>query len=262
MSIETDKLGLPIEYKQLPQFFDSHNVNKDTDAKNAVIEKLLKNHNVHSVYDITCGTGSQVLYLSQRGYQVRGSDLCPDLIEQAKLKAAQLKLDVLLEVSDMRTAQKGKFDAVISIFSAIGHLSRADFEIALDNIRSNLKKGGIYVFDIFNLEALSDEVIATFVMDIEDEVNGVKFRNRQFSELDRNNGLLISHDCYSIYDGDTEKEQKNTFALQIYTFSELKELLIRKGFEIVSQYDINGNEFIPETSLNMLIVAKLSSLTY
>ena len=256
MTIDTKDLGLPIEYKTLPKFFDSHNINNDTENKNALIERLLKNHNAHSVYDMTCGTGSQVLYLAQRGYEVIGSDLCPELITQAQLKSKVLNLDIPLEVDDIRTAQKGQFDAVISIFSAIGHLSQPDFEVALKNIRHNLKTNGIYVFDIFNLQALTDEVISTFVMDIKNEVDGVIFHNHQTSELDRENGLLISHDHYTIEDSNNKEEQTNTFALKIYTIEEIEALLKKSGFEVINMYDVDGNEFIAETSINMLIVAK------
>lgn len=256
MPKDTNDLGLPIEYKTLPEFFDSHNINKDTDNKNALIANLLKQHQAHTIYDMTCGTGSQVLYLAQRGYEIIGSDLCSDLIKQARLKAESLNLTVSLEVDDIRTAQRGQFDAVISIFSAIGHLSQPDFEIALNNIRHNLTDGGIYIFDIFNLQALTDEVISTFVMDIQQEANGVSFRNRQTSELDRENGLLISHDHYTIMNNNTIEEKTNTFALKIYTFEALKPILEKNGFEVVNLYDMDGNTFIPETSLNMLIVAK------
>ena len=76
-----------------------------------------------------------------------------DLIKQAQAKANQLDLEIPFEVADMRTAHKGQFDAVISIFSAIGHLTITDFEIALKNISANLKSHGLYIFDIFNLEA-------------------------------------------------------------------------------------------------------------
>jgi 2-polyprenyl-3-methyl-5-hydroxy-6-metoxy-1,4-benzoquinol methylase len=33
---------------------------------------------------MTCGTGSQVFYLADRGYEVIGSDFSPALIEQAQ----------------------------------------------------------------------------------------------------------------------------------------------------------------------------------
>ena len=43
------KLGLPLEYKKLPEYFDAHNVCDDTNAKNSVIEKLLEEHKAETV---------------------------------------------------------------------------------------------------------------------------------------------------------------------------------------------------------------------
>lgn len=254
------KLGLPIEYQQLPQFFDAHNINEDTEDKNALIEKLLKEQGIKTVLDMTCGTGSQVLYLAQHGYQITGSDLCPDLIKIARNKAMEMKLDVQFLEGDMRNINMGRFDAVITIFSAIGHVSRSDFEKTLKNIRQNLNSGGIYIFDIFNLQALTEEVVKNFKMDIQTEVGGVKFRNQQYSEIDREKGLLISHDKYTIIKDDGDPDYKtNTFSLQLYTAQELSAILEKNGFEVLNQYDMEGQELNPAQSLNILTVAKVKS---
>lgn len=42
-------LGLPIEYKKLPEYFDAHNISDDTDTKNSVIEKF-KNEFTLQIY--------------------------------------------------------------------------------------------------------------------------------------------------------------------------------------------------------------------
>jgi ubiquinone/menaquinone biosynthesis C-methylase UbiE len=253
-----DELCLPIEYQQLPQFFDAHNINEQTENKNALIEKLLKEQGITTVLDMTCGTGSQVLYLAQHGYKITGSDLCSDLIKIAQKKSKKMKIDVQFLVGDMRNINVGQFDAVITIFSAIGHVSKSDFEKTLQNIRRNLNPGGIYVFDIFNLQALTKDIVKDFKMDIQTVVDGVKFRNQQYSEIDRKKGLLISHDKYTIIKGDSEPEYKtNTFSLQIYTAKELSALLEKNGFVVLNQYDMEGQPLIPDESLNILTVAKV-----
>ncbi|HAT8890278.1 TPA: methyltransferase domain-containing protein [Legionella pneumophila subsp. pneumophila] len=258
VSKKTTNFGLPIEYQQLPLFFDAHNINDETEVKNALIEKLLKMQGSKTILDMTCGTGSQVLYLAQHGYKITGSDLSPALIDSARNKAKKMNLSIPFIVGDMRTINVGKFDAVITIFSAIGHLNKSDFEIMLQNIRHNLNDGGIYIFDIFNLQALTDEVIKNFVMDINSVVDGVTFRNQQNSEIDRENGLLISHDKYTITkEGSKEEYHTNTFSLQIYTAQELQNLLEKNGFEVLNQYDMDGHKFIPDKSLNILTVAKM-----
>ena len=251
------KLGLPFEYQQMPEYFDAHNVSEETEAKNAFVEKLLNEQEVTTVLDMTCGTGSQVFYLAERGYEVIGSDFSPALIEIARNKADRVGKNIIFIDGDMRELHVGKFDAVITMFNAVGHLTKADFEKALQNIHANLKDDGVYVFDIFNLQAINDEIIADFAMDIESVVDGVKIRNVQHSELDRKNGFLISHDHYTIFKERSEPEiHTNSFSLQIYTAVELQAMLARNGFETVHQYDIEGNDFIAEKSLNILTVAK------
>ncbi len=250
-------LGLPLEYQQMPEYFDAHNIGADTEAKNAVIERLLKEHNVKTVLDMTCGTGSQVFYLTQRGYKVIGSDFSPELLKQARAKAKKQSLDIIFIDGDMRDLQVGQFDAVITMFNAIGHLDKLDFGKALQNIHKNLKNGGIYIFDIFNSQAITDDIIDSFKMDIETVVNGVKIRNQQHSEIDRQNNLLTSHDHYTIIkDGNEPEIHTNSFSLQIYTADELKQMLARNGFESLNQYDIEGKEFLAEKSLNVLTVAR------
>lgn len=251
------KLGLPLEYQHMPEYFDAHNVSQETEAKNAVIEMLLKNQQVKTVLDMTCGTGSQVFYLAERGYEVVGSDFSPALIEMARKKANKAGKNITFIDGDVRELQVGKFDAVITIFNAIGHLTKVDFEKALRNIHANLKEGGIYVFDIFNLQAITDDVIHDFAMDIESVVNHAKMRNVQHSEIDRKRGLLTSHDHYTILKDESEPEiYNNTFSLQIYTAKELQEILSRNGFDTIHQYDMAGNDLIENKSLNILTVAK------
>lgn len=252
-------LGLPFEYQEKPEYFDAHNVNESTEFKNAFIEKLLKAQHVKTVLDMTCGTGSQVFYLAKRGYEVIGSDFSPALLEQARKKATAEGLNLIFIDGDMRNLKVGQFDAVITIFNAIGHLTKPDFEKTLQNIHANLKEGGVYIFDIFNLQAITDDVIADFTMDIESTVNGAKIRNVQHSEIDRKHHLLTSHNHYTtLKDGHQSETQKNSFSLQIYTAEELQILLERNGFDVIQHYDMEGQVFIAEKSLNILTVARKS----
>ena len=94
-------------------------------------------------------------------------------------------------------------------------------------------------------------------MDIESIVNGVKIRNTQHSEIDREHGLLTSHDHYTISKEEGEPEiHTNSFSLQIYTAEELQTMLGHNGFKVIGQYDMDGNDFVTEKSLNILTVAR------
>lgn len=251
------KLGLPLEYKKLPQYFDAWNINDDTERKNEVIERLLKQHNVHTILDLTCGTGSQVLFLTKHGYKVIGVDLSPALLEIARTKALKEKLEIKFIEGDMRTLKVGTYDAVITIFNAIGHLTKAGFIKAIRNINKNLKKGGIYIFDILNLEAMTDDVVKDLACYIHKKVQDIQIFSTQCSELDRTNGILTSYNSYMLQKN-VDKPQIFThkFSLQIYTAKELNKMLTENGFEVIRQYGSNGSSFIKEKTKNVLTIAK------
>jgi SAM-dependent methyltransferase len=250
------KLGLPLEYKKLPEYFDAHNICDDTNAKNAVIEKLLKKHQVKTVLDLTCGTGSQVFFLVKLGYEVIGADFSPALLEIARDKAKKEKLNIRFIDGDMRNIKVGNFDAVITMFNAIGHLTKAGFEKAIKNIHKNLKDNGIYIFDIFNLEAMTNNVVSDLSMHLHKKVGDTQIHNVQCSIIDRKNGLLTSYDNYTIQKN-AEKPTRinNKFSLQIYTAKELREILARNGFKILDQYGIDGSKFSEKKTMSILIVA-------
>lgn len=251
------KLGLPLEYKKLPEFFDAHNIGDDTELKNSVVENFLKEYSTKAVLDLTCGTGSQVLFLAKRGYEVVGSDFSPDLLKIARKKAKEASLNLRFIDGDMRTIQVGKFDAAITMFNAVGHLTKAGFEKAMRNVNKNLKDGGIYVFDIFNLEALTDEVVSNFSMYKHKKFNDTQLHSVQCSTIDRKNGFLTSYD-HHILQKKSEKPTRinNKFSLQIYSAKELREMLARCGFKTLSQHDIDGSKFLEKKSISILTIAQ------
>lgn len=258
--MESKTLGLPIFYQEYPQYFDSPSHANYAHKKNQAVEKLLHSRKTKYVLDITCGTGSQVLYLAALGYSVTGSDFSPELVKIAKRKAAQQNLSVQLFEADMRTAQLGTFEAVIAIDNVIGHLYPKDFEIALDNISNNLQKDGIFIFDILNLEAMTDEVIQsdnnkmTHTRTTED---GTIITNVRHGTIDRNRGLLKAENYFTFASQQKIKKINNQYALQIYTIAQLHSLLASHGFQILEQFKIDAYTFEKDdTGYSIMTVAK------
>lgn len=250
------KPNLPLEYTKLSEFYDALSQGNDN-SKNLTLEKILQKHKVKTVLDLTCGTGAQLLWLAKRGFKVTGSDFSPALLKIAKTKAQQEKLNVKLIKGDMRTVKVGHFDAVITIFNAIGHLTKADFEKALKNIHRNLKKGGLYLFDILNLNGMTDTAVNNLTMDLRKTVNTTKIQNIQYSELNRKTGRLTSYDQFTIQEGSKKpKILKGQFTLQIYTAKQLKDMLSRNGFKTLGQYGLDGLKFSEKQATNILTVAQ------
>jgi len=257
-----------IHHGKIPTWYDKDShvydiINENTDnakVTNKTVEKLLKKYKVNTVFDMTCGTGSQVFYLHKRGYKVTGSDISKGMLNIAKKKAKQEKINVDFYRGNIRNIHLGKFDAVISIFNAIGHLSRLDFEIAIRNIRKNLNQKGIYIFDIFNLNYyLQKDNITKFTIDWLKSKNNLQYREVQHSVIDQN-GVLISYTTNYIQKNlKILKTSKTIITLQLYTLNKLKKILEKNGFKIISQCGIDGKNFFDNKTERMVIVARKTS---
>lgn len=257
--MKSKDLGLPIEYQQYPQFFDSPD-DINTNKKNVVIELLLNKYNVKTVLDMTCGTGAQVFYLAKLGYQVIGADFSPGLIAQAKQKALAYQVAVEFIDGDMRTLQVGEFDAVITIDNAIGHLVQADFEQALNTIAKNLKPGGLYVFDILNLDAMTDEVVQADSQKMSDKkltMDGTELYTSRRSSIDRIEGYITSEESILICRGQEQKKIQNTSSLKIYTPAQLKSIVSKHGFLVLEQHKVDAYTFeYDDSGYSILTVAQ------
>jgi SAM-dependent methyltransferase len=252
----SEKLGLPAEYQIIPEFFDGHSESENTKIRNAILEKFLKKHGIKTVLDLTCGTGSQVFYLAQRNYKIIGSDFSEPLLKIARKKAQQNKIKTKFISGDMRHSRLGKFDAVITMFNAIGHLSRKDFAKTLKNVGKNLHPGGIYVFDIFNLEAMSRQVVQGLAMDQHYKIGQKNVRQIQRSTFNQRRGILTSYDRYFITENNKTKKFSNKFSLQIYSAKQLKKMLEQNGFKVLDMLDFKDSKPLRKNSQDILTIAQ------
>lgn len=224
---------------------------------NRLIEKILKQHAVRTILDLTCGTGSQVFYLARQGYEVYGMDINKSMLEIARNKAAEQQLNIHLEPGDMRTARPGKFDAVLTIFNAIGHLTKSDFEKTLQNIHACLNPGGFYLFDIFNLDyLLHEDNITKLTIDWQKKSGEIMAREIQYSTISAD-GVLASYDIYHEQAGSNlPKIYTDVQTLQVYGAKELVQLLKKNGFSPVLQSDVDGSAFHEYTTERIFTVAR------
>lgn len=245
-------------YDTRAECYDEFNENNSR-AINALLEKILKEHQVATVLDLTCGTGSQVFWLKDKSFEVVGSDISRSMLKIAKQKAKLKQLKIKFLQGDCRTVHVGQFDATITIFNAIGHLTREDFKLTIQNVNRNLNPGGLYIFDIFNLDYLkAGNNITKLTGDWIATSGGQKFREIQFSTIS-DDGILASYSTYVCQDGNesptkVSKGYENT--LQVYGSAELQNILKENGFVVLAQTDINGKAFSKEASERILTVAR------
>lgn len=246
----------PSHYTHQAKDYDAFN-EENSKITNQTIEKILKKHKAKTVLDLTCGTGSQVFWLAKRGFEVIGSDINTNMLKAASARAKKEKCTVKFLKGDMRSIKVGTFDAVITIFNAVGHLTKSDFEKAMRNIHANLKMGGIYIFDINNLSfLLKDNNITTLTIDWQTVKGNTKTRAIQYSTIDKD-GILASYTTmYEQKDNNRPKISSDAQTLQVYSSKELRDMLERNGFKVMEHYGIDGERFVETKSDRIVMVAK------
>jgi len=106
------------------------------------------------VLDVGCGTGVVALTAARVGALTSGSDLTPELIEQATNNAKIAELDIDFQVADVENLpyEDHSFDLVLSQF---GHMFAPRPEVSTKEMLRVLKPGGVIAFSTWPPELLT-----------------------------------------------------------------------------------------------------------
>ena len=134
-------------YKELAKYYDLIYSWKDYKGEIKRIKKLIKKFKIstgNELLDVGCGTGKHLEYLKD-DFSCTGCDLNTEMLDIAKEKIN----GVSFFQADMITlAFNKKFDAIISLFSSIGHVKTYDnLEQTIQNFSRHLKRGGVVIIE-------------------------------------------------------------------------------------------------------------------
>jgi len=212
---------------------------------------------VRTILDLACGTGRHCFELEAMGYSVEGSDISAQMITRAQAAAAARGSAALFHNRSFQDAGliNKRFDAVISMFSAIDYLtSHHDLLLALQNINGLLAPGGLFVFDYWNGLAVvrdysplrelrrqqgSREIlrVSTTELDLVQQIARVDFR---FTCLEN---------------GERVHEFSERHLVRYFFFREIETYLELAGFDLVHRSGFLQEDFSPDY-WNIAIVAR------
>ena len=217
------------------------------------LTKILKKYGVKTILDFSCGTGVQSEYLVKSGFQLVGCDYTKEMLNLAKKRTKNVKFIL----GDMRVTKVGKFDAVISMFNSIGELSKKDFNKSLKNINQNLKKDGLLIFDIDNLDYVKKHSYPKH-----ERYEKLKFGDLEllrFAKLKVNCKTGLTTETWDVNVTKKGKEIdhfKMTYNKQIYSLGMLKSILPKYGFKILEVFSRGSLNFDQFNSNSIGIVAQ------
>lgn len=112
-----------------------------------------------AVLDVACGTGVVAITAARRGARVRGLDLSPVLLDDARGNAAVINADIEFLEGDVEALPyaDASFDVVLSQF---GHMFAPRPEIAIAEMLRVLKPGGRIAFSTWPPELMIGRMFA------------------------------------------------------------------------------------------------------
>ena len=205
---------------------------KDALYINRLLNKFSKqlNDTYKNLLDIPCGYGRHHKILRSLGYNVYGVDISNELINKAIQTYPEYKSNYF--VGDMRSSSFDfSFDVVINWFSSFGYMSDKENEITLDNFNRNLRNRGLLLMETYNgdltLQKLSKgKIINESYHDKIKEIT-INYLNK------RDNRFSLMEELF--YDSEKLIE-KNKIKIRVYRPKEIKTLLTRHGFRLLSIY--------------------------
>lgn len=244
-------------YTELPAFYDFLGEHPDYEKMaeriiNVYEEKGAKESGL--VLDLACGTGKLACALLDKGADVIGTDLSPEMLMQARDTCMQKGHSPLLLCQDMRELDLyGTVDVTVCATNSLNYLeNEGELERVFSLVHNFLTPGGLFFFDInslYKFEKLYGE--NTYVFENEgvfcvwenqyDAEEGVcDFRLTMF-EKERSGRYRR-----------LEEEQSQT-----YFAEELVEKLLKKtGFELIEKAgDLEGGA-VNEESADLFYVCK------
>jgi SAM-dependent methyltransferase len=177
------------------------------------------------ILDLACGLGRLAIPLAGAGYDVVGCDFQPDYIAEAEYAAKKAGVTAEFLVIDMRELDyREDFDIVINFWGSFGYFPDDINREVITGVYNTLKPGGRFILQAPNRDA----ILADFRQTMWHEVNDVRVLT--LNDFDIATSAIETEWTYVFPGGRIEQMTSYT---RIYSFHELREMLLSAGFEKV-----------------------------
>ena len=206
---------------------------------------------VREVLDLGCGTGGITALLAQKGYDMIGLDISPEMLNIARERNEGF--NTLLLCQDMREFELyGTVQAIYSSFDCLNYIEKSkDLEQVFVLVHNYLETGGLFIFDV-NTEYRYKNVYGnnSFIYEFEDAF--LTWRNyydekTQTCQFELN---IFTENEFGSYDREYEQQFQ-----KLHTHEEI--LNAAKGFELVKLSGGKGFDGCEEADKEYYVFKKL-----
>lgn len=230
-------------FQDYAYYYNSFYKDKDYKAEAHTIDDLLRRYNsqIKNIINFGCGTGKHDIELVKLGYQCKGIDMSPLMIEIAKKNAEANEYKIEFEIADVRRYEtERKYDAVISLFHVMSYQNtNEDILNAFVSARKALhnQPDGYFLFDAWYGPGVLSDKPCVRVKEIEDEENRL-IRIARPVMHDKENIVDVHYEVLIINKKSSNVQTINEVHSMRYFFRPEVEILLRKaGFELLDNID-------------------------
>ncbi len=233
-------------FQDYAYYYNAFYQDKDYKGEAAQIDLLLKKYgeNVKSVISFGCGTGRHECELYNMGYQCSGIDMSELMIEIARKHVYEEGKNIDFFVSDIREHKSQvKFDAVISLFHVMSYqIGNRDILDAFSAAKNCLRRGGLFLFDVWYGPGVLSDKPAVRVREIDNEENKLVRIARPVMH-DKENMVDVCYEVLVINQKtNIVKKIEETHHMRYFFRPELEYFLQQAGFELICNLDCNTLE--------------------
>ncbi len=222
-------------YSSVARFYDILNDGIDYSAWADFIMKTIEKYSavpVKLALDLGCGTGKMTFALRERGFDMTGIDVSPEMLAEAEKICRRKKIgDVLWLCQDMTDFELyGTVDAAVCCLDGINHLtSAADARKCFSLVHNYLVPGGLFIFDV-NSPQKFENVYGERDYILEDDGVLIAWRN-SYDPRTKLCDFFVS--VFTENSDGTYDRADSVQSERCYTARSLKKLLSDAGFELL-----------------------------
>ena len=211
-----------------------------SDAEVELLWRLLALEPGMEVLDLACGHGRIANRLAARGCRVTGLDATPLFLDEARRDAAARGLALGTQVDyvegDMRSLPwSERFDRVVNWFTAFGYFDDDGNRQVLEQVAKALKPGGLLALEVQHRDRVVGDLLPAVVF----EHDGDFLIDRpRFEPL---TGRILTE--RTVVRGGQVRQVP--FFVRVFSFTELRDWLLRAGFAAVDAFGEVGNPLLP-----------------
>jgi len=221
-------------YEMLAHFYDELMIHVNYKKWAQYIDEIIKSQNISNarILDISCGTGTLLIFLYKKGYKVSGSDISKNMINTAISKIRNLGYDINFFQTDMRKLSlKKKFNVIVCLYDSINYiLTCKEFINTLNNVYFSLSDNGIFIFDV----CTEYNSIKNFY-DYYDSGETADFFYQRHSFFIKEDMLQIN--TFRILSKKNNKMYLENHKQRIYTTDELNSIISKTEFTTIGMFD-------------------------